>query len=134
MASYHTNQNQVCKMVNFSLQIHKLLITGKGCMGSHSLCALSPQEDSSSSLIDKLVFWFHRAVSEGGIIKPALKDALSRKGLGNSFLLALRHKRKHSSLNAKIMNASGHLWDAASLWPWQCLSDSTKASTGQLLI
>ena len=67
-------------------------------MGSHSLCALGPQEDSFSSLIDKLVFWFHKAVSEGEIIKPALKDALSHKGLGNSFLLALRHKTTHSSL------------------------------------
>lgn len=78
--------------------------------GSHSLCALGPRENSSSSLIDKLVFWFHKAVSEGGIIKPALKDALSHKGLGNGFLLAFRHKSKHSSLNTKIINVPGHLW------------------------
>lgn len=94
-------------------------------MGSHSLCALGSQENSSSSLIDKLVFWFHKAVSEGGIIKRALKDALSPKGLGIGFLLALRHKSKHSSLNAKIMNAPGHPWGAASLWPCPSLSIST---------
>jgi len=80
-------------------------------MGSHSLCALGPQENSSSSLIDKLVFWFHKAISEGEIIKPALKDGFSNKGLGNSFLLALMYKRKHSLQNAKIINAPGCLWD-----------------------
>jgi hypothetical protein len=94
-------------------------------MGSHSVCALGPQENRFSSLIDKLVFWFHKAVSEGEIIKPALKDALSHKGLGNSFLLALRHKTTHSSRNARIINAPGYLWDRASPGPWQCCSDST---------
>lgn len=76
---------------------------------TQSLCPRS-RENSSSSLIDKLVFWFHKTVSEGGIIKPALKDALSHKGWGNSFLRAFRHKSKHSSLSAKIMNVPRHLW------------------------